>query len=109
MTTAVPTESRIQQTRAAAARPQNAAAEAGRRALVLDDEVALAQMLAEVLDVLGYTSTLCHSPVQALELIERQHFDLIISDFRMPGLNGQQFYEMVKQNRPALARRIVFL
>jgi PAS domain S-box-containing protein len=109
MTNSVSTESRIQPSPAVAARPQSVVRKDECHVLVLDDEVALAQMLSEVLDVLGYTSTLCHSPVQALELIERQRFDLIISDFRMPGLNGQQFYELVKQNRPALARRIVFL
>ncbi|HEX4645376.1 MAG TPA: response regulator, partial [Verrucomicrobiae bacterium] len=77
--------------------------------LVLDDETSIAEMLGEMLGLLGYTPTLSHAPMQAVELIEEQEFDLIISDFRMPGLNGQQFYELVARKKPALARRIVFL
>jgi len=52
---------------------------------------------------------LSHAPAQALELIEREDFDLIISDFRMPGLNGEQFYELAIKLKPELARRILFL
>jgi two-component system NtrC family sensor kinase len=77
--------------------------------LVLDDEKSIAEMLGEMLDLLGYTPTLCHAAPQALELLERQEFDLIISDYRMPGLNGRQFYELAAGRKPALAQRIVFL
>jgi PAS domain S-box-containing protein len=77
--------------------------------LVLDDEPAIAQMLAELLEIIGCSATLCHSPMGALELIEKQKFDLIVSDFRMPRMNGQQFYEAVKQRKPELAQRIIFL
>jgi PAS domain S-box-containing protein len=77
--------------------------------LVLDDEKSLAEMLSEMLSLLGYTTTVCHTAMSALALIEQQEFDLIISDFRMPGINGQQFYGMAIEKRPVLARRIVFI
>lgn len=91
------------------AQPVKAAESHSGRILVLDDEPSLAQMLAEVLDILGYSTKLCHFPAQALELIRAEKFDLIVSDFRMPGMNGQQFYERVKESWPELASRIVFL
>src|SRR5204862_3558156 len=83
----------------------------GRRAkvLVLDDEQALAQLLGEVLTVLGHTPTVCYSAVTALEWIDRQDFDVILSDMRMPNIDGKQFYEMVKQRKGHLAQRFVFL
>ena len=77
--------------------------------LVLDDEKGIAEMLGEMLGLLGYTPTVCSAAAQALELIEEQDFDLIISDFRMPGINGRQFHDFVAQKKPALARRIIFL
>ena len=77
--------------------------------LVLDDEKALAEMLGEMLDILGHKTLLSHSAGRALELIETHSFDVIISDFRMPGLDGRQFYELAKQKQPELAQRIIFL
>src|SRR5206468_301556 len=83
----------------------------GRRAkvLVLDDEQALAQLLGEVLTVLGHTPTVCYSAAEALECIERQDFDVVLSDMRMPNIDGKQFYEIVKQKNLRLCRRFVFL
>jgi PAS domain S-box-containing protein len=77
--------------------------------LVLDDEKSIAELLCEMLFMLGHKPSLCLAAPQALGLIEKQHFDLIISDFRMPLMNGQEFHEQVKQKNPALARRIIFL
>jgi two-component system NtrC family sensor kinase len=77
--------------------------------LVLDDEKSIAEMLAEMLGLLGYTATVCTAPFRALELLEEHDFDLVISDFRMPGLNGRQFYSRAVQKHPTLARRIIFL
>ena len=77
--------------------------------LVLDDEKSIAEMLGEMLGLLGYTPTICHLAAQALELIEQHDFDLIISDFRMPGINGRQFFGLAVEKKPELARRIIFL
>lgn len=77
--------------------------------LVLDDEKSIAEMLAEMLGILGYTPTVCCAPARALELIEGKNFDLVISDFRMPGMNGRQFYEEASRLKPGLSPRIVFL
>jgi PAS domain S-box-containing protein len=79
------------------------------RILVLDDEKSIAEMLAEMLGLLGYTPVVCNSPLKALELLDHEDFDLIISDFRMPGINGRQFYSLAAQKRPILAQRIIFL
>ena len=77
--------------------------------LVLDDEPSIAEMLGEILTLLGHNPTLSHVPAHALELLGKRDFDLIISDFRMPGLNGQQFYDLATKKKPNLARRIIFL
>lgn len=79
------------------------------RILILDDEPLLAEMLAEILELIGCSSTFCHSATEALKLLEKESFDLIISDFKMPGMNGQQFYEAVKQKKPEVAQRIMFM
>lgn len=77
--------------------------------LVLDDEKSIAELLCEMLDLLGHKTTLCLSGQQALDLIEQRQFDLILSDFRMPVMNGQEFYRRILEKNPVLARRIIFL
>lgn len=77
--------------------------------LVLDDEQTIAELLSEMLTMLGHTPTMALNPKAALELIEQKDFDLILSDFRMPFMNGQEFHGRVCQAKEALSRRIIFL
>jgi CheY-like chemotaxis protein len=77
--------------------------------LVLDDDAAVASILSEMLDLLGHAPTSCHDPAQALTLLETRSFDLILSDFHMPGMEGNEFYRRLRDARPELARRVVFL
>lgn len=79
------------------------------RILVLDDEASIAELLGEMLGLLGYRATVANSPVEALEVARTREFDLILSDFRMPGMNGQQFYEALVECKPEMAGRVVFL
>ncbi len=77
--------------------------------LVLDDEPSIADLLSEMLSLLGQRPTVCLAPAAALELLLTRDFDLIISDFRMPVMNGEQFYREVLRRKPHLAPNIIFL
>ena len=87
----------------------NAPASKKIRVLVLDDEAAIAELLTEMLKILGYDVSPCLRPREALELLGRESFDLVLSDFRMPEMNGKAFHGEVQAMNPALARRIIFL
>jgi len=47
--------------------------------------------------------------VAALDLLQRERFDLILTDIRMPRLDGPGLYRELRQRDPGLARRLVFL
>jgi PAS domain S-box-containing protein len=79
------------------------------RILILDDETSISELLGEMLGLLGYQPVKCNSPREALELVQKQSFDLVLSDFRMPGMNGRQFYEAAIQKQPGLAKKVIFL
>jgi CheY-like chemotaxis protein len=77
--------------------------------LILDDDVAIGEMLGEMVHLLGHSPTCCQDPAAALSLLQEHTFDLILSDYRMPGMQGNEFYRQVYLQQPDIARRIVFL
>ena len=79
------------------------------RILVVDAEACIADLLAEMLRLLGFTPTTCNSPITALELLAKEEFDVVLSDFRMPHLNGDEFFRRVVSQYPSLRSRFVFL
>jgi PAS domain S-box-containing protein len=79
------------------------------RILVVEDEVEIAQMMAEVLRRDGHDILLASSGHEALARLDGQSVDLILSDLRMPDLDGPGLYGRLAERWPALARRIVFV
>lgn len=78
------------------------------RILVVDDEPAMTKMVKEILNQVGFQVSTAGTGYQALSKLEKEHFDLIISDLKMPEMDGQSFYKLVTGRHPHLARRIVF-
>lgn len=81
----------------------------GIRVLILDDEPAIADLLGEMLNMLGCQTTIAHAGAVALTHLTRADYDVILSDYRMPQMNGEQFYREVAALKPHLAKRFIFL
>jgi two-component system NtrC family sensor kinase len=81
----------------------------GRRILVVDDEVSIRQLLSEVLSLDSHSVAVASSGIEAADLAERESFDVIITDMKMPGMDGAAFYRQVRQRDPQQARRIIFI
>ena len=54
-----------------------------------------------VLEELGYRITALTAPAEALELAAREKFDLIITDYKMPVMDGIEFIRRVRKHAPA--------
>lgn len=74
------------------------------RILMVDDEVELVESGIRVLKWMGYQVQGVTNPSEALEMIRNQpqNFDLIISDFSMPHMNGIQLAEEIKRINPGI-------
>jgi len=70
------------------------------RILVVDDESSLRLVLSEVLGDEGYQVTSAASAEEALELFEKQRFELVFCDIVMPGMSGIELLQQVKQHYP---------
>jgi CheY-like chemotaxis protein len=77
--------------------------------LVVDDEAIIAQLISDVLTGDGYDVDTASDGLVALACIGRCGYDLILSDLRMPGLDGLGLYRELEQSRPELVRRFVFI
>jgi CheY-like chemotaxis protein len=74
-----------------------------KRILIVDDEEKVVFFLRESLEELGHDVTIgtAQSAEEALEKIATQPYDLVISDLRMPGIDGLQLIEAVKEKYPS--------
>ncbi len=89
-------------------RREAAPAQAARRVLLIDDEEEILDVIARILEHTGHRTMAIDSAEKALQQLEREEYDIIICDVRMPGLGGKGFYRKVRTTHPELAKRIIF-
>lgn len=70
----------------------------GQAILVVDDEEIIRDFLVEVLE--DFDVTIACDGAEAIEKIKAQHFDLVITDLRMPKVSGEEVVKSVRQLSP---------
>jgi CheY-like chemotaxis protein len=70
--------------------------------LLVEDNVAVAQVAKLILESLGYTVRLTHDPHDALQLWRAQPADLLVTDVEMPGMSGVRLRERLAEHDPQL-------
>ncbi len=81
----------------------------GTRVLVVEDEAALGQAVADALSDEGFVVDRAGNGEEALAWIERESYDLVVCDLKMPKLDGPALYRRLTEIRPALSRHMVFV
>ncbi|WP_424970680.1 PAS-domain containing protein [Dinoroseobacter sp. S76] len=80
-----------------------------RRILVVDDEDVVARLIGDMLTEEGFSVTCTTDPRSALRMAEAEPFDAILSDFKMPEMNGETFYRALEAIAPENAGRTGFI
>ena len=70
--------------------------------LVVDDEAIARDNLTHVLSKEGYGVTAVETGDKALQELEKQDYDLVLTDLMMPGIDGLQVLERSKEMRPPI-------
>lgn len=78
-----------------------------RRILIVEDEAMEAAIVTEILRRAGYDTTHVADPLEAARRVETERFDIIISDFLMPQMNGLQVLRRVRYHLPESVRIIL--
>jgi two-component system NtrC family sensor kinase len=81
----------------------------GKSILVVDDEEDILELVRQTLESQGYQIQTALDGQMALNHLSQNKYDLIISDWKMPGVNGQQFYQRLLEIDPAATKRMIFI
>jgi len=70
--------------------------------LVVDDEAMIRNLLEKILTKEGYKILLAKDGQEALEIIGTKKIDIVISDMKMPRMNGLDLLKTLKRDRPEI-------
>ena len=77
------------------------------RILIVDDDRGMAKTLLDIFKVEGYEAQAAHSGSEALDKAKKGHFDCVLSDIKMPEVNGVELYRAIRAIQPELP--VVFM
>ena len=70
--------------------------------MVVDDDSSMRMILSESLEGCGYTVQASENGADALEALQKDAFDLVLTDMKMPGINGMEVLRGVKGISPEI-------
>ena len=70
--------------------------------LIVDDDGRMGRTLADILRVKGYVAETARSGPEALEKVKARAFDCVLTDLKMPGMNGLELHKALRALQPAL-------
>jgi CheY-like chemotaxis protein len=79
------------------------------RILVVEDEPTVANLIADVLGDEGMRVDVLLDSREAVQQAERESYDLAVCDLKMPGMNGQMFYQALVRRHNPLHEHILFV
>jgi PAS domain S-box-containing protein len=95
--------------RAAENAKTQADADTSYRILVVDDESEIAGLLREILELAGHSVDIADSGAAALRCIAGADYHFVLSDIRMPGMDGTALYDVLCRQYPELVPRVAFI
>ena len=81
---------------------EGAQARVSRMILIVDDDSDVRETSADMLTELGYNVQQAESGVQALEMLGKTGFDIMVTDIRMPGMSGLELSSLAATRHQAL-------
>ena len=89
--------------------PQVSSALRGRKLLIVDDEESIREIVQEGLSARGMNVESAGSSEEALAFLASNTYEIILCDFNLPGLNGDQLFERLRAEAGASIPRFVFM
>ncbi|MCP5462864.1 MAG: response regulator [bacterium] len=75
--------------------------------LIIEDDQFLRDVMKDILEDVCNVDIVADGK-EAIKIIGKKDYSVILSDIRMPGMNGQELYHWIKKNHPGLEKKVVF-
>jgi CheY-like chemotaxis protein len=75
--------------------------------LLAEDEVLIALMFQDALEVEGHRVSVAHDGIEALEVDEQDPAEVLVTDLAMPRMGGRELLERLRERRPGLPALVV--
>jgi DNA-binding NtrC family response regulator len=79
------------------------------RTLVIESDTTVADSVASALRIAGHVVDIASTRTDALARMKRHRYDLVVSNLRMPDLNGPTLYEELARHSPRTLLRLIFI
>lgn len=80
-----------------------------KKILLVEDEPVVGRLFKRILNAEGFDVDLVQDGRVAIEAVNKNHYDLCVSDIRLPGITGIELYEHLKVKHPQLSVHTVFV
>lgn len=70
------------------------------KVLILDDDADFNSLLTDVFEQADYTVVSMLDPLEAVDVLRDNHFDLVVTDYKMPGMTGSEYMKVAKEMKP---------
>jgi len=68
------------------------------KVLIIDDEKSLLELLYQMLTAIGLAVELAESAEEGINKIKNTMFNVVLTDIKLPGMSGNEFFDYVKKN-----------
>ena len=75
--------------------------------LLIDDDEWIRDSLSIYFDSEGCRLVTCETAEEGLQVLDRQRFQIIIADYRLPGMDGIQFFERIRRPHPDVVKVLI--
>jgi two-component system NtrC family sensor kinase len=80
-----------------------------KRILIVDDEKYILDFFIEIFRMYPMQVDTAEDGLVAMEKLTQNDYDVVITDFKMPHMSGRELFQWIKEKRPQLAKRIIFV
>jgi signal transduction histidine kinase/CheY-like chemotaxis protein len=81
----------------------------GKRALVIDDEEWILELVRHILHKDGFEVDTASNGDLALDRVQSSRYEVLVCDWKMPGLSGPQLFDRISAISPEAANRVIFM